>query len=773
MLETPEYVRMIDSEIKEVSQLAKQKNMFVHDTKHGKAMTSRDIARNVEYVLYVYDRGERFQYRLDVIAHGCRLLVYRPPHLQDRNRPGLTSFTGTIVWPDKAKKWRRNGTEDQKKFASEHEQEFDILAGHGLRNFEGLVEIVQRRHKEGLSGSLGDGLMTAASKGDVDLVKQLIDTAADVKGLVNHRGKNGCANPQGYDPLEGWTPLAASANSGTTACMDVLIANGADVNQSAAVRQSHNFAPGAETVADECTPLHIAAKHGHFSAVKCLIEANANVHALTQGFSSTALHLAAEKGHVDVAKHLLVAKCCIHAADVDWDTPLHLAAMENRREMVSMLIEAGADVHATTRCGWDTPLHRAAAGGATESAMLLIENQANLATPDKQKLTALHKAYIFNRIDTADKLIEAGANEEAQDEDGDTPKMLCRPQAPSGCKLVLFGCSICHYPADTWKVLSKIPGLFNQGSHLARVAKWQASGSMLAKRTFFAFFEKVAEHKVLLQKLREDKESFRNTLFHMLLFDGEEVRSIEKYPTSEDEPNWLLGYDRMDDQQLSRGTIVMIRGLIKEDSLNGQVGRVVKFLNARGRYRIGVKDRKIDLKPCHCELCEVVLTKRHPHITVSKSGFVATLAEGPEGPRRDASGNALPHLVYSEVVMSGGKHFAQFSILKGTLMCFGVIRPNVSTFGENGNCYYVTDTGKRWQCSQGQSSFDNWDRMQSACPLDRIALLLDQESGSITVFKNDERLGVMAEGLSGDYCWAILMNRKGSSVRIKSLPLPS
>jgi hypothetical protein len=40
-------------------------------------------------------------------------------------------------------------------------------------------------------------------------------------------------------------------------------------------------------------------------------------------------------------------------------------------------------------------------------------------------------------------------------------------------------------------------------------------------------------------------------------------------------------------------------------------------------------------------------------------------------------------------------------------------------------------------------------------PGDRVGLLLDLGQGSMTVYKNDERLGVMATGLSGEYSWAV------------------
>ena len=56
---------------------------------------------------------------------------------------------------------------------------------------------------------------------------------------------------------------------------------------------------------------------------------------------------------------------------------------------------------------------------------------------------------------------------------------------------------------------------------------------------------------------------------------------------------------------------------------------------------------------------------------------------------------------------------------------------------------------------------------------DRIGLLLDLDQGSMTVYKNDERLGVMATGLSGEYSWAVSLRQQGSSTRIEPATLPA
>jgi hypothetical protein len=52
-------------------------------------------------------------------------------------------------------------------------------------------------------------------------------------------------------------------------------------------------------------------------------------------------------------------------------------------------------------------------------------------------------------------------------------------------------------------------------------------------------------------------------------------------------------------------------------------------------------------------------------------------------------------------------------------------------------------------------------------------MLLDLDQGTMTVYKNDERLGVMATGLSGEYSWAVSLAWLGTSARIESAPAPA
>ncbi len=102
-------------------------------------------------------------------------------------------------------------------------------------------------------------------------------------------------------------------------------------------------------------------------------------------------------------------------------TSLHLAAWQNAREIVKLLISHGANVRAKDKNG-ETPLHWAMQGGAREIAKLLISHGANVRAKDKDGWTPLHWAARTDAREIAQLLISHGADVRAKDKDGRTPR---------------------------------------------------------------------------------------------------------------------------------------------------------------------------------------------------------------------------------------------------------------------------------------------------------------------------------------------------------------
>ena len=157
----------------------------------------------------------------------------------------------------------------------------------------------------------------------------------------------------------------------------------------------------------------------------------------------------------------------------------------------------------------------------------------------------------------------------------------------------------------------------------------------------------------------------------------------------------------------------------------------------------------------------------HPNITLSAGGAVAS---GDEDLRRlhvpgrgEQGGDAVGSTLCTVYCREGDS----------LILMLGVIRPGwnaeggADAYNVDGHCFYSTGGGHRYPGWHG------WEGMQGASEGDRIGMLLDLDQGSMTVWKNGEKLGVMvAEGLSGPLCWAVSMYGQGYSARIESVAMP-
>ena len=101
----------------------------------------------------------------------------------------------------------------------------------------------------------------------------------------------------------------------------------------------------------------------------------------------------------------------------------------------------------------------------------------------------------------------------------------------------------------------------------------------------------------------------------------------------------------------------------------------------------------------------------------------------------------------------------------------------------NGGCYW-----SGWEGKEGSNDFHDWlglgfhdpnggfsyadSELDSLEPDDKIGMLLDLDFGTLAVYKNGRRLGIMKDGLSGEYCWVVKMARHDDSVRIEKGPIP-
>jgi ankyrin repeat protein len=149
--------------------------------------------------------------------------------------------------------------------------------------------------------------------GNKELLRSLIKQAADVN------------SSQG----DGMTALHWAAEHGDSAMTAVLLEAKANVR--------------AVTRIGDYTPLHIAAKTGNAAVVEALLEAGSDAKALT-GTGATALHFAAASGSAAAVSALIARGADVNAREPEWgQTPLVFAAAKDRADAIRVLLKAGAD----------------------------------------------------------------------------------------------------------------------------------------------------------------------------------------------------------------------------------------------------------------------------------------------------------------------------------------------------------------------------------------------------------------------------------------------
>lgn len=89
--------------------------------------------------------------------------------------------------------------------------------------------------------------------------------------------------------------------------------------------------------------------------------------------------------------------------------PLHLAALSGFDELVSTMIDQGANVNITDSEG-QTPLHWAAGSGYGSVVNLLLKNKAELNKKDVYGRTPFFLSVISNNIELVNVFIKLGAN---------------------------------------------------------------------------------------------------------------------------------------------------------------------------------------------------------------------------------------------------------------------------------------------------------------------------------------------------------------------------
>lgn len=200
------------------------------------------------------------------------------------------------------------------------------------------------------------------------------------------------------ETAEGLQLLHHAACQGSLESIALLIEHGAPVDSPS----GHLLADGAGCFEPGATPLILACEAGRAQVAFALIEAGADVCASLPAGRETPLHFAAALGFEALAEALIAAGADVDAMSV-WhsyddqlghycgNAPLHVAALNNRADLVCLLLKAGAqrDLAGPDR---RTALHYAAARGAVAALEALL---AAGADPDACEACELEGATTY------------------------------------------------------------------------------------------------------------------------------------------------------------------------------------------------------------------------------------------------------------------------------------------------------------------------------------------------------------------------------------------
>jgi uncharacterized protein len=288
-------------------------------------------------------------------------------------------------------------------------------------------------------------LMWASARRHPAMIEFLIEQGADVNARSVHRDYQRRVTAEGRPKSldsGGFTPLLYAARENCIACVDVLLAHGADINR-----------PDPDGV----SPLHIAVMNANWDLARRLIEAGADVnqwdiYGAAPLFTAVGLRTRIDGGRasidplnetsgLDMVRMLLARganpnmQLFFRPANVRGSTntrgstPLIRAATSGDTEVIELLLEHGADATLYT-ADRQTPIHAVLAGRTSERESLELIRLFFTAGTDVNVMalvnhreeirggTALHYAVRKRYREVIRQLASYGIDMNAQDQDG-------------------------------------------------------------------------------------------------------------------------------------------------------------------------------------------------------------------------------------------------------------------------------------------------------------------------------------------------------------------
>ena len=234
----------------------------------------------------------------------------------------------------------------------------------------------------------------AAKSGNVDVLMVLKNAGANIHG-ENNEGTN--------------SVMSASIGTGDCNTVRWLIEQGVDVN--------HCSKKGV-------TAVHIAAKQGNLDVLKLLKESGANIHVQNEMDRNSIMSAAIGTGDCNTVRWLIEQGVDVNHCSKKGVTAVHIAAQQGNLDVLKLLKESGANIHAQTEMGSNSIMSASVGTGDCNTVRWLIEQGVDVNHCDKKGFTAVHIAAKQGNLDVLKLLKESGANIHVEDNEGSYSVLL-------------------------------------------------------------------------------------------------------------------------------------------------------------------------------------------------------------------------------------------------------------------------------------------------------------------------------------------------------------